>query len=121
VIGVMEVLDKVDRASFGMQDMELLGIFARQAALAIEQSQQVERIGEALEMGLKRLAMSDEAGPAPELRAALEQAKVSQAGDILALADLFNDIGSLGEAERLACRQVLAAFASYARSRKRRW
>jgi len=27
VIGVMEVLDKIDSASFGMQDMELLGIF----------------------------------------------------------------------------------------------
>src|SRR5512142_736589 len=33
VIGVMEVLDKINASSFGIQDMELLGIFARQAAL----------------------------------------------------------------------------------------
>ena len=39
VLGVMEVLDKIEAASFGMQDMELLGIFAHQAALAIEQAQ----------------------------------------------------------------------------------
>ena len=28
IIGVMEVLDKIDAASFGMQDMELMGMFA---------------------------------------------------------------------------------------------
>lgn len=129
VIGVMEVLDKIDGASFGMRDMELLGIFAGQAALAIEQSQQMDGIGEALVIGLRRLAASDPAAGTPELLAALEQestsdaaeAGSSQARDILALADLFNDIGALGEAERQACLQILAAFATYARSRKRSW
>ena len=129
VIGVMEVLDKIDSASFGMQEMELLGLFAGQAALAIEQSQQVEGIGEALVMGLRRLAASDLSAGSPELLAALErepalhetEAGSSQARDILALADLFNDIGALGEAERRACLQILAAFATYARSRKGSW
>jgi GAF domain-containing protein len=129
VIGVMEVLDKIDSASFGLQDMELLGIFARQAALAIEQSQLLEGIGEALVMGLKRLAESDPSAGSPELLAALEQGSTqraaeadrSQAGEILALAELFNDIGALGGAERQACMQVLEAFATYARSRKRSW
>ena len=37
VIGVMEVLDKISASSFGMQDMELLGIFARQRASHCEQ------------------------------------------------------------------------------------
>ena len=55
VIGVMEVLDKIDAPSFGMQDMELLGIFARQAAIAIHQSQQYEQIGEALVRGIDEL------------------------------------------------------------------
>jgi GAF domain-containing protein len=129
VIGVMEVLDKIDGASFGMRDIELLGIFAGQAALAIEQSQQMDGIGEALVIGLRRLAASDPAAGTPELLAALEQesasdaaeAGSSQARDILALADLFNNIGALGEAERRACLQILAAFATYARSRKRTW
>jgi GAF domain-containing protein len=121
VIGVMEVLDKIDRASFGMQDMELLGIFARQAALAIDQSQQIEGIGEALVMGLKRLAASDLSADSEESRGDAAEAGPSQARDILALADLFNDIGALGGAERQACLQILGAFATYARSRKRSW
>jgi GAF domain-containing protein len=129
VIGVMEVLDKIDGASFGMQDMELLGIFAAQAALAIDQSQQIAGIGEALVLGLKRLAAADASAGSPELLAALEQGSTrraaeadrSQTRDILALADLFHDIGALGGAERQACLQVLGAFATYARSRKRSW
>jgi GAF domain-containing protein len=129
VIGVMEVLDKINSASFGMQEMELLGLFAAQAALAIDQSQQMDGIGEALVMGLRRLAASDASTGSPELLTVLEQESrryaaedsASQTRDILALADLFNDIGTLGEAERKACTQVLAAFAGYARSRKRSW
>jgi len=129
VIGVMEVLDKIDSASFGMQDMELLGIFARQAALAIEQSQQFDGVALAVLMGLKRLVASDAAASGPALLAALEQTSVlhgdagsqTRARDILALGDLFCDISDLGEAERQTCRQVLAAFAEYARSRKRLW
>jgi GAF domain-containing protein len=129
VIGVMEVLDKIDSASFGMQEMELLGLFAAQAALAIDQSQQMEGIGEALVMGLRRLAMSNSKDSPPELLAALDQGNAprgadggpSQARDILALADLFNDIGALGGAERQACLQILGAFATYARSRNRSW
>jgi GAF domain-containing protein len=123
-IGVMEVLDKIDSASFGMQDMELLGIFAKQAALAIEQSQHMQGIGEALVLGLHKLAASDPAGGSPDLVAALDRdmgASRSQSQDILALADLFNDIRGLGDAERKACLQILTTFAAYAKSRKRSW
>ena len=59
IIGVMEVLDKIDAASFDMQDMELMAMFAQQAALAIDQSQQTETITETLINGLKRLAEAD--------------------------------------------------------------
>src|SRR6185295_1088980 len=70
VIGVMEVLDKIKAASFGLQDMELLGVFAQQAALAINQSQQYSRIGAAVVDGLRRLLDGDLAAqPAALLRA----------------------------------------------------
>jgi GAF domain-containing protein len=132
VIGVMEVLDKIEGASFGIQEMELLGLFAAQAALAIDQSQQMEGIGEALLIGLKRLASAGSQESTlrmPELEAALDETGArraaeggsAQARDILALADLFNDIAALGGAERRACTEILAAFATYARSRKRSW
>jgi GAF domain-containing protein len=121
VIGVMEVLDKIDSASFGIQEMELLGIFAGQAALAIEQSQQIEAIGDALVMGLRRLAAAGASAGPQETAKPVRKESRSQAREILALADLFNDISTLGDAERHACTQVLEAFAGYARSRKRLW
>jgi GAF domain-containing protein len=115
VIGVMEVLDKISAASFGIQDMELLGMFAQQAALAIDQSQQVDRMGEALVLGLKRLATSDLSASSAEMLAALEMASTDQAEaqDILALADIFNQISALGDAERRACLKILTVFAEY--------
>lgn len=118
VIGVMEVLDKVDATSFDMRDMELIGVFAQQAAMAIDQSQQVDAIHETLVRGLKRLAKSDRSAPCPELQAVLSESlkKSEETTDLLELADLFNQISALGEAERKACIQVLSVFAEYRKS-----
>ena len=122
VIGVMEVLDKVNASSFGMQDMELLAMFAHQAAIAIDQSQRMDLINDALVLGLKRLAQSDVSPQPDELLLMLEQAGERQtSADLLALADLFNEISSLGEAERKACIQILKVFAEYQRSSHRTW
>ena len=121
VIGVMEVLDKIDAASFGMQDMQTLGLFANQAALAIEQSQQMEQIRHVLLLGLKRIASSDPSQPLTELLEELQ--RVSQdrqaVSDLLALADTFNEISALGEPERKVCLQILKTFAEYRRSSRR--
>ena len=118
VIGVMEVLDKIDAESFGVQDMELMGMFAQQAALAIDQSQQIENIENALVLGLKRLIAHDTSQVSPELETVLNESldENSRIPDLLELADLFNEISALGEAERKACLQVLNAFAEYRRS-----
>ncbi len=121
VIGVMEVLDKIQEASFGLQDMELLGMFAQQAALAIDQSQQFDRLGEALVLGLKRLATADLSAQSSELLGALERVDIQQpqARDLLALADLFNQISRLGSVEKQACIKVLRVFAEYSSSASR--
>jgi transcriptional regulator with GAF, ATPase, and Fis domain len=115
VIGVMEVLDKIDASSFNMQDMELMGLFAQQAAMAIDQSQQIDEIQQSMVRALKRLAKADRSRPSPELQAALDHSleKREEMTDLLELADLFNQISSLGEAERKACIQVLNVFADY--------
>jgi GAF domain-containing protein len=121
IIGVMEVLDKINAASFDMQDMELLGMFAQQAAIAIEQSRQIENIEAALIQGLKRLITYDSANHSAELTFALDEA-ASQHGsmpDLLELAGLFNDISVLGEPERKLCKQVLESFSDYRRSSRR--
>lgn len=119
-IGVMEVLDKINAASFGIQDMELLGMFARQAAIAIDQSQQMGQIEDAFITGLNRLVSTDPSQKSDELLSMLETMKDKKdTTDLLALADLFNEIGSLGEAERRACLQILNTFAEYQRSSRR--
>ncbi len=122
VIGVMEVLDKINAAAFGLQDMELLGVFARQAALAIHQSQQYDKIGAALVRGLREL-VENELEPRP---AALLEALNAEAVDALAagsdlneLAALFYALSARGPAERKACLQILAAFGAYANSTPR--
>ncbi len=116
IIGVMEVLDKIDAASFGVKDMELMGMFAQQAALAIDQSQQISNIKEALILGLKRLVTDDQ--NSAELFSVLEESldENSSVPHLLELADLFNEISTLGEPERKACLQVLSVFAEYRRS-----
>jgi GAF domain-containing protein len=115
VIGVMEVLDKIDANSFDMQDMELMGVFAQQAAMAIEQSQQIDQIQESMVRALKRLAKADRAKPSPDLQTALDQSLEKREAmiDLLELADLFNQISALGEAERKACIQILNVFAEF--------
>jgi GAF domain-containing protein len=117
ILGVMEVLDKIDAPSFGMQDMELLGIFAGQAALAIEMSQGLERLGEALIGGLKNLA---DLAPSGKLLAVLqERPDTARRGDLLELAALLNDVSQLGEDERKTAVKILSAFADYSQNRRR--
>jgi GAF domain-containing protein len=121
VIGVMEVLDKLEAASFNMQDMGLLGLFANQAALAIEGSQQMDQVRDTLVLGLKRIASDDPFQPLPELFKVLQKELADRQGtsDLLALADAFNEISALGEPERRACLQILKTFADYRRSTHR--
>lgn len=121
VIGVIEVLDKINAPSFGMQDMELLGIFARQAAIAIHASQQYERLGEALVRGLQELAQTE---GGPEVKQAFDRLaersnEDERAADLMALADIYRSISELGDAERQAGLRILAALADYARSKPR--
>lgn len=121
IIGVMEVLDKIDEASFDMQDMELMALFAQQVALAIDQSQQTETITETLINGLRRLAEAD--GDSDELVEALNGSSngSDNSTEIMELADLFYNISQLGAAEQKACLKILNVFAEYQRSHSRRF
>jgi GAF domain-containing protein len=120
IIGVMEVLDKIDATSFDMQDMELMAMFAHQAALAIEQSQHIENITEILIQSLSRLA--EEQGDSSELVAAFQNSmgESDELAELSELADIFNRIGALGNAERKAGLQILRTFAEYGRAVVRR-
>jgi GAF domain-containing protein len=105
VIGVLEVLDRGGEPSAGMEDLELLGVFARQAAIAIHASQQLEALAETL----LREAVSAEPGTSDVAHAEMTR-----------LAALYNDLSALGIAERQACLDVLEAFARYAGAKNAR-
>lgn len=121
VIGVMEVLDKIDAVSFGMQDLEVMALFGQQAALAIELSQQLEQIGDTLLRGLKQLAARQGLPDSGPLSRALEQSRrfSTETEDLFDLVGLFNDLSHLGRSERRAALKILTALAEYGRSRPR--
>jgi GAF domain-containing protein len=114
VIGVMEVLDKIEAPSFGMRDMELLGLFARQAAMAIHQSQVYDQLGKALVDGLCALVPPEDA----ELSVALKEMGEANHEDLLpAVAERFYAISQMGESEQRACLDILSTFQRYAHSK----
>ena len=114
VIGVIEVLDKINADSFGIQDMELLGMFAHQAAISIDQSQKMDQISAALVLGLKSAASVDAGTDYSDLFSLLDKKESSPGNaELLEIADLFNQLGELGERERRLCLQVLKSFAAY--------
>ncbi len=122
VIGVVEVLDKINAPSFGMQDMERLGLFARQAAIAIHQSQQYDLLGLGLLRCMEKIVSAD-SGPGLEaaFRSLLSEVDREAAApgepqhDLLALAEVFYNLSQMGESERETARQVLTSFSEYAR------
>ena len=106
VIGVIEILDKLSGETFNLKDIELLAIFARQAASAIEQAQQLEQLQGALINGLKSLVGGHEAASSP-----------ANGGDLLRLAEMLRDVSALSEPEQEACSQVLQIFQAYRRAK----
>ena len=120
VIGVMEVLDKISASSFGMQDMELLGLFARQAALAIDQAQNIENLGDALLVSLKRLVAADPDHTSENLLEALESnPDAASQADLIALVDCFNEFSRMGDAERAMTIKILDAVAAYGKAQRK--
>ena len=120
VIGVLELLDKNGKGSFGADDMEALGLFANQAAIAIQQSRAQTSVTSML------MQMISAFGPvSPGRQRRLEKAAAAVAQDVedpmhrhaMELSGLIHEIVQYGNSETAACRALLESFASYLRSR----
>jgi GAF domain-containing protein len=102
-IGVLEVLDKRDEAGFGLRDLDLASIFARQATVAIRASRVERDVAEMLRRVLLRLA-ADSGASEEALGAAVAEAVADLDGDadepLWALAD------AVARARRAAPEQV---------------
>lgn len=121
VIGVLELLDKEGASHFSPEDMESLGLFANQAAVAIEQSRNHGRLESLVSGFIQSL------GGVPEhQRQSLADRAASFASSVsndpvylrsLDLARLVQEIVGHGEREGDACRGILESFAAFLRSR----
>jgi GAF domain-containing protein len=121
IIGVLELLDKEGASSFSATDMDDLGLFANQAAVAIEQS----RINQNLAAFLSEVLQSFDGGTDSGVQRLQERARdfanrieedaaFRQAFD---LARLVQEIVHQGENELRGCQAILQGFAEYLRSR----
>jgi GAF domain-containing protein len=113
VIGVIELLDKEGRASFDAADMEALGLFANQAAVALQQS----RTHQNLAALVRDILGSADSGKGAGFAALVEEDAAFR--ESLELARLVHEIVNQGESESEACRSMLRGFAEYLRLRPR--
>jgi GAF domain-containing protein len=86
-LGVLEVLDRPERAHFSLQEMDLLGLFANQAAIAVDLLLRARRAERLLEEG------------------------AGDASDLAAVAKLAAAVDSLDEERRAAGMRLLRELA----------
>lgn len=121
VIGVFEMLDKIGAPSFNNEDMQILGMFASEAAIAIELSRTYRHVMPLMIELLASLGETDS-----DRRIALAERGTPFALDLqdevsyqeaIDLAKLVQEIAWRGDEERAAVLAILRGFAGYLRSR----
>jgi signal transduction protein with GAF and PtsI domain len=123
VIGVMEVLDKIEAPRFDLHDMEMLGLFAKQASIAIAQSQQYDYIADMLVEGISTWVGEK----APEdIKPILEQlldreGQPDEIAELSQIAVALQELFQAGRAERKMALQVLEAVRQYLSERSNKF
>ena len=122
VVGVLELLDREGAPSYTSADMATLGLFANQAAVAIEQSRNQRSLAALIATILGSLGEITD-----HQREGLLEGSRSFVGDLeegepshrraLELAALVREISGRGEEEHRACQAILRGFVDYLRSR----
>lgn len=110
VLGVIEVLDRRD----GAHDMELVGAFAQQAALAMENSRFLSDLSSVLIAGAQESAKG--AALARALEEVAQELPRGQA-ELAELASVFAELGEHGPQERAAATRLVTHFLTYVRAR----
>jgi len=85
-LGVLQVLDRPQRPGFSLQEMELLGLFANQAAIALDLLQRSRRAKAALEEGAGDVAV------VARLAAALDELTEDRREQALALLTALENV-----------------------------
>jgi GAF domain-containing protein len=112
VLGVIELLDQRADGPAGRRDMELLGLFAQQAALAIEASRIFSDLGRSLFRAAALAADTDDLSRGLD---ELARRAPTPNAELAELAGAFAELGRLGPAERAAATRLVREFLAYAR------
>ena len=97
--------------------MALLGLFANQAALAIENSRVFGHLGQVL---FAAAAQATKKEVFADLCGSWQKTRTTPDAELAELAASFSELAAAGPAERRAAAQMLGQFASYVRSRRKR-
>lgn len=117
VEGVIEVLDKASAASFGLEDLELLGLFAHPAAVAVEQARLVSGVGALLLEELAHVAgLRGDTELEISIRDALSRDSTTEQ-QTLELARLVHRLSLRGERSRRLALEILESVLRYASDR----
>jgi len=119
VIGVIQILDKSGGQPFGAGDLEMLGEFANQGAVAIEQSQRLQSLARLFRDALSGLAGADTRNAlgagADAFVDRLESSR--EYAETMELARLLGEVSRGDDAARRLCLDVMTAFAGYVSKR----
>ena len=118
--GVLQVLDKKGSATFDLRDMELIGVFAAQAATAIAVTRAQRELPELLRSAFRRAAGDGltEAQLDALVSAASADLDADADSPYWRLVDEVARLRSLGEGELDLVSEILAAVAAHASSRR---
>jgi GAF domain-containing protein len=116
VLGVIEVLDRSPERVAASHDMELLAVFAGQAALAIESSTVFRDMGRVLLESLAGASRDEDLAASLRRHAAAAPKPRRQ---LVELASLFQELGDAGEHEQQLAVRLIREVLAYARARHR--
>jgi transcriptional regulator with GAF, ATPase, and Fis domain len=119
IVGVLELMDKEGGHAFDGTDMEILGLFAQLAAVAIEQSRTRSNLTSLLLQVSSAENLTGQSADVAKLVSGVESEPKFRR--TLELAQLVREIGQAGDQEVEACAGILRSFAAYARSHAQPW
>jgi GAF domain-containing protein len=117
-LGVLEVLDRGDADRLGADHGQLLALFARQAALAVEQARVFADLGRAL---LQAAARAAEGASLRDALTRAAQMAPRPSAELAELAARFHALARLGPDERRAATELLGVVLGYAERRRGWW
>lgn len=115
VVGVIEVLDKVDNTGFAIHDLELVEIFGRQAAIAIEQTDMLDRLDRLLQDGLTELSEANGGLRVDAIldAVAMDRDREDGGSDLREMAEYVSRLYAAGPEERRVCLEMLRVVTDY--------